>query len=89
MGGVNATALLEPNYKTVTPECYNIADEIPRVVNLCARTEEGFNELCKWMEDNPKKVTRDLLALLAETMRLEPSLNSSGMPYRGMGSTID
>ena len=86
MGGVNAHALLEPNYKTITEDSLKIADEIPRIVNICCRTEEAFNDMCKWIESNPQKVTRDFLALIAETMRIEPSLNSSGMPYRGLTS---
>ena len=54
-----------------------------RIVNLCARTEESFNELCDWFEHNPQRVTNDFLALLAPTMRIGYSVNSCGMPYRG------
>ena len=83
VGGVNAHVLLEPNYKTRSEDSHKIADVIPRIVNICCRTEEAFNELCKWIEDNPQKVNRDFLALLAETMRVELSLKSTGKPYRG------
>ena len=78
--------LLEPNYKTKSDDNNKIVDTIPRIVNICCRTEDGFNHMCKWIEENPEKVSRDFLALLAGTMRVEPSLNSSGMPYRGMNS---
>ncbi len=78
--------MVEPNYKTTTEDNLKIADTIPRIVNICCRTESAFNEMCKWIQENPQKVSRDFLALLAETMRIEPSLNSTGMPYRGMNS---
>ena len=75
--------MLEPNYKTADEDSLKIADVIPRIVNICCRTEEGFNQMCDWIEKNPSKVSREFLALLAETVRTYPSLNSSGMPYRG------
>ena len=81
---MNAHVLLEPNYKTLSPESYKIADEIPRIVNVCCRTEESLNNLFNWIQNNPKKLTRDFLALLAETMRIKPTINSSGFPYRGL-----
>ena len=84
IGGVNANALFEPNYKTANEDSLKIADKFPRIVNLCCRTEEAFNEMCDWIENNPKRVSRDFLALLAETMRLNPTLNSTGLPFRGM-----
>ena len=84
VGGVNAHVLFEANHKTLSEDALNIADGIPRIVNICGRTEEAFNKMCNWMEANPDKVTRDFLALIADTMRVQPSLNSSGMPYRGM-----
>ena len=84
VGGVNANVLLEPNYKTQSDNNLNIADDIPRIVNICCRTEEGLNEMFNWIQNNPEKVTRDFLALLADTMRIKPSLNSTGFPSRGM-----
>ena len=83
VGGVNAHVLLEPNYKTLTEESYKIADNIPRLVNICCRTEQALNQMFKWIEENPNKITRDFLALITDTMKINPSLNSSGMPYRG------
>ena len=83
IGGVNAHVLLEPNYKTGNEDSLKIADTIPRIVNICGRTEEAFNQMCKWIEGNPQRISRDFLALLSETMRVEPSVNTTGMPYRG------
>ncbi|CAG2111951.1 unnamed protein product, partial [Medioppia subpectinata] len=83
VGGVNAHALLEPNYKVSDADSLKIADTIPRIVNICCRSEGALNEFFKFIENNPQKITRDFLSLLAETMRVNPSLNSSGMPYRG------
>ncbi|CAG2118326.1 unnamed protein product, partial [Medioppia subpectinata] len=83
VGGVNANCLLEPNYKVCDENSLKIADTIPRIVNICCRTEEALNNVFNFIENNPQKITRDFLALMAETMRVEPSLNSSGFPYRG------
>ncbi|CAG2163067.1 unnamed protein product, partial [Oppiella nova] len=83
VGGVNANVLLEPNYKVCDENSIKIADTIPRIVNICCRTEEALNEVFQFIENNPNKITRDFLALMAETMRIQPSLNSSGFPFRG------
>ena len=78
--------LVEPNHKIANEDNLKIAEKFPRIVNLCCRTEEAFNEMCDWIENNPKRVSRDFLALLAQTVRLQPSLNSSGLPFRGMSN---
>ena len=83
VGGVNANVLLEPNYKTCDENRLKIADNFPRIVNICSRTEEAFNQMCKWIEDNPQRVTRDFLALLTDTMKTSPHINSAGFPHRG------
>ena len=83
MGGVNANALISPNNKTADADCLKIADTIPRIVNICGRTEEAFSQLCDWIESHPQKVTRDFLALLTDTMKYTSVINSSGFPYRG------
>ena len=57
VGGVNAHVLLEPNYKTSDDLNLRIADIIPRIVIICCRTEEAFNEFSKFIENNPKKIT--------------------------------
>lgn len=81
---MNANVLLEPNYKTKRENNLKIAEDIPRIVNICCRTEEALNQMFNWIENNPDKVTRDFLALMADTMRVKPSLNSTGFPYRGL-----
>jgi len=36
-----------------------------------------------FIENNPKKITNHFLALLGQTMKYTPNVNSAGMPYRG------
>jgi hypothetical protein len=60
-----------------------IIDKIPRLVNLCGRTEDALKHLFDFIEKNSNKITRDFLALLSDTMKVKPMLNSSGFPYRG------
>ena len=86
MGGVNFNVLLEPNYKLANEDSLKIAEDIPRLINICGRTEEAFNQMCDWIQKNPQKVSRDFLALLSDTMKMSPALNSSGMPFRGIPS---
>jgi hypothetical protein len=76
--------LLEPNYKELNEDSYRIVDKIPRLVNVCARNEESLNQLFDFIEKNPNKITRDFLALITDTMKIKPSLNSSGFPFRGL-----
>ena len=87
LGGSNGNILLEPNFKTKNNH-HSIANYYPRIVNLCCRTEQAFNKMCDWFENNPHRVTDDFLALLADTMRVEPSLNSSGLRFRGIYKAI-
>ena len=84
IGGVNAHVLLEPNYKTVCDDNLKIAETIPRLINICCRSEEAFSQMCKWIEDNPSKVTREFLALLTDTMKVKPLISSTGFPIRGL-----
>jgi hypothetical protein len=37
-----------------------------------------------FIEKNPNKITRDFLALITDTMKTTPTLNSSGFPFRGL-----
>ena len=83
VGGVNAHVLLEPNYKTNSEDNHKIVETIPRIVNICCRTEEALNQMFDFIQNNPDKITRDFLALLTDTMKNQPSINSSGLPYRG------
>jgi hypothetical protein len=83
LGGVNVHVLLEPNYKESDENSLKIAEKIPRLINLCARNQESLNQLFNFIENNPKKITRDFLALITDTMKIKPLLNSSGFPFRG------
>ncbi|CAG2101507.1 unnamed protein product [Medioppia subpectinata] len=43
VGGANAHVLLEPNYKLATSNGHqNVADIMPRIVNICGRSEESM-----------------------------------------------
>ncbi|CAG2117390.1 unnamed protein product, partial [Medioppia subpectinata] len=41
IGGSNAHVLLEPNHKLGTSDGFLIAETIPRIVNICGRTEDA------------------------------------------------
>jgi hypothetical protein len=88
IGGVNGHVLLEPNYKELDKDSNRIVDKIPRLVNVCARNEESLEELFDFIEKNPNKITRDFLALITDTMKIKPLLNSSGFPFRGLNESI-
>ena len=83
VGGVNIHILVEPNYKTETKDNLKIAEEIPRIVNICGRTEEAVRHVMDFIENNPNKVTKDFLALLTDTMKYETTINSYGLPFKG------
>lgn len=79
-GGVNVHILLKPHQKEITEESYKIIETIPRLIPVCGRTEESVNNIFDFLEQNPKKLTRDLLALLND---ISQTTESSGMNYRG------
>jgi hypothetical protein len=37
-----------------------------------------------FIEKNPNKITRDFLALITDTMKIRPTFNSAGFPFRGL-----
>ena len=84
VGGVNVHILVEPNYKTETKDNLKIAEKIPRIVNICGRTEEAVRHVMDFIENNSNKVTKDFLALLTDTMKYKTNINSSGLPYKGI-----
>lgn len=88
VGGVNGHVLLAPNYKRQDEDSLKIADTIPRLVNVCSRTQDTLNKMFDFIENNPDKITRDFLALIAGTMKTKPSLNSCGLPYRGLSPSL-
>jgi hypothetical protein len=88
IGGVNAHALLEPNYKELTASSLRIADQIPRLINVCARNQKSLEKLFDFIENNPNKITRDFLALINDVMKNKPTLNSAGFPQRGLNFVI-
>jgi len=79
-GGVNVHVLLKPHQKEISQESYKITENIPRLIPISGRTEESVNYIFDFLEQNPKKVTRDLLALLYD---ISQTTESSGMNYRG------
>lgn len=52
-------------------------------MNISGRTEESVNHMFEFLEKNPERATREFLALLGETVNFEPSIYSSGFPFRG------
>ncbi|CAG2167696.1 unnamed protein product, partial [Oppiella nova] len=41
VGGANAHIILEPNYKLLSSDGLRIAQTIPRIVNICGRTQQS------------------------------------------------
>ena len=83
LGGVNAHVILKANKKELSSDGHLIANKFPRLVNYCGRTQEAVDFVFDFIQKNPKKVTRDFLAILSDTVKLVPSLQSAGFPYRG------
>jgi hypothetical protein len=81
---VNGHVLLDANHKEQDENCLKIADKIPRLINVCARNQESLNQMFDFIEKNPNKITRDFLALITDTMKTTPTLNSAGFPFRGL-----
>src|SRR5437868_3565650 len=86
IGGANAHLLVEPNYKVTKEVNLKIAENIPRIVNICGRTEESVRHIIDFIENNPKKISTDFLALLTDTMKSVPNLNTEGFPFRGFNT---
>ena len=88
IGGVNGNVLVEPNYKLTNEDNLRIAENIPRIVNICGRTEEAVRHIFDFIENNPQKISRDFLALLTDTMKYVPNVNSPGFPFRGQTNIL-
>ncbi len=83
IGGVNCHLILDPNYKLSTKDNLDIVKDVPRIVNVCGRTEEAVRHIFDFIENNPHKVSRDFMALLTNVMKNTPTINSAGLPFRG------
>ena len=83
IGGVNSHLILDPNYKLSTKDNFHIVEDIPRIVNICGRTEDAIGHIFNFIENNPDRVSRDFLALLIDVMKNVPTVNSAGFPFRG------
>lgn len=83
VGGVNAHVLLKINEKEAGKDLFVIAEPIPRLVNICGRTEEAIEYIFDFIEQNPLKVHRDFLALLNDSMKTVAIKGSANFPYRG------
>ena len=83
LGGVNCHLIFEPNYKTKSEDNLRIAEDIPRIVNICGRTEEAVKYVMDFIQNNPQKVTNEFLSLLSDVMKYTPNVNSAGFPFRG------
>lgn len=74
--------IIEPNSKPPTVSS-DVCQHIPRIVNVCGRTEEAVNSLFDFIETNPQKANEEFLALLSDCMKYKPQIKSAGMPFRG------
>ena len=84
IGGANGNVLLKPNHKLSDENSLKIAEQIPRIVNICGRTEEAINFIFDFIEKNPQKISRDFLALFGETMKIKLYIKSMSFPFRGI-----
>ncbi|CAG2173002.1 unnamed protein product, partial [Oppiella nova] len=50
MGGTNAHIILEPNYKLLRSDGLRIAQTIPRIVNICGRTQQSVKHIMDFIE---------------------------------------
>jgi fatty acid synthase len=83
IGGVNAHALLKSHDKEPDIDSHKIVGPIPRLINICGRTEEAVNHIFDFIENNPQKANRDFLALIGDPMKSMAPKGSAGFPYRG------
>lgn len=66
-GGVNVHVILKAFNKMASADNAQIVDgKVPRIVLLAGRTPECCQYIIDWIRQNPKKVTREFLALLHE-----------------------
>lgn len=79
-GGCNVHAVLKANEKVETEVSYDIAPDIPRLIIYAGRTNESVNYLFDNLDSHPKKITREFLALVNETAKIDPE---QGLIHRG------
>jgi len=79
-GGVNVHALFENKQPKMAPENYQIADNIPRLINLCNRTQSGIEFMFTSLGASLGQISRDQLRLLQDVCKISPE---SGFKYRG------
>ncbi|KAI1292130.1 Fatty acid synthase [Halotydeus destructor] len=80
IGGANGHVVLKSNDKTPQQSHSLVVHQIPRLVNMCGRTEEAVNHVFDFIERNPDKVTQGFLALINDISKTPASC---GMNYRG------
>ena len=83
VGGVNSHALLKSWDKEPDSDVDQIVGPIPRLINVCGRTQEAVNYIFDFIEKNPNKANRDFLGLIGEPMKSQAPKGSAGFPYRG------
>lgn len=71
------------NSKEPNDSMLMIADPIPRLVNVCGRTEEAIEHIFEFIEKNPKRAHCDFFALLNDAMKTAPIRGSGNFPHRG------
>ena len=63
-----------------------IVDKIPRLVNMCGRSEESVNYFFQKLFENPNKITKDFLSLINDISKTSPfraNCGYNGMNFRG------
>ncbi|KAI1292128.1 Fatty acid synthase [Halotydeus destructor] len=80
LGGANVHVVLKSNDKKNESSNRLMLDDVPRIVNMCGRTEEAVNHVFNFIETNPDKVTPEFLALVNDISKTSAT---SGMNCRG------
>lgn len=86
-GGVNVHVIVRADAREPSEDNANIFSDIPRLVLMCGRTEEGLTSFLQKVTRTPSMMTRDYLALINDISKTSPfdslSHGYQGMNYRG------
>ena len=85
-GGSNTHVIIRSPKIKAKQNNTQIVDKIPRLVNMCGRSEEGIKHFFNTLFETPEKVTRDLLALvndISKTDTYKKDTSYEGMTTRG------
>src|SRR5688572_23282763 len=83
-GGANVHTVIKANSKESNDDSFQLSTaELPRLVAVCGRTDEGIEHSFNFIEKNMSKVTKEFLALVDDAMKIKPSnrMNKRGFAF--------